>query len=243
MKITTKHNVFVYYNGVLKIFEPYLLDTVRDPFFQDKFSTVLDYSKFLNLDFKNLIRLCVQRIDTNIFKYVAFDEFKETYDFDKLYKTIYDATEDLMLNSPELDFTHHLQFLASRQFIENIYIYSDNFDSRIQEDINMTFISNKNKFQYIYGDINEAVKKYKSDLYVFPDIDLIQVLKSNGILPKKEIMLAQYGFNFKLNSNEDILELKENYDKYINNAIFKLQMFKPIQMDESFFTQIETTFG
>lgn len=243
MKITTQHDIFISYNGILKIIEPYLLETIRNPMFQDRFSNVLDYNKFLHLDFKNLIRLCIQRTDENVFKYVAFDNYKESYDFNKLYNLIYSSADDLITYSPQLLFAHHLQFLASRQFIKNIYIYSESYDDRIKDDIEMTFITNKNKFKYVYGDIDEIIKTYNADMYVVPNIDFIGVLNNNNKLLKKEILLAKYGFNFQLNKSGDIVELRGGFDKLINEKIFKLQMFSPMDMDETFFTQSEETFG
>ena len=230
----TNNKIFIHFRDVVKTPDLAILLALKDPALKEQFKDVIDYTRFEYMNQANLIRLIVQRTDKNILRYLGL---KEGYDYDKLYSMLYSTIGDKYTAYKTLSIVESMSLALTSPAISNIYIYSENFEDEIQTDIGIVFSANMNKVKYMYGDIKSCLNDKGISLYITNDIDFIFKLAEIDELRYKEVLLANYGYNYTMNNGE--LVLRRDLTDIFIQSVFKLNMFSPVILTEENMTQFD----
>ena len=230
----SNNKIFIHFRDVIKTPDLAILLALKDPALKNQFKDVIDYTRFEYMNQANLMRVVAQRTDKNILRYLGL---KKNYDYDKLYNMIYSSIADKYTGYKPLSIVESMSLALTSPAISNIYIYSENFEDEIQTDIGITFNANINKVKYMYGDLKACLKDKGISLYITNDIDFIFKLAEIDELRYKEILLANYGYNYTMDGDE--LVLKHNLTDVFMQSVFKLNMFSPIFLTEDNMTQFD----
>lgn len=230
----SNNKIFINFRDVIKSPDLAILESLKDPELKKQFSSIIDYTRFEYMNQANLIRLLLQRTDKNILRYLGL---VDNYDYDKLYKMLYDNIESKYIEYPPFSMVETISIILTSLAISNVYIYTDNFEEEVQTQIGILFNANKNKVKYIYGDLKTCIVDKAIDLYIINDIDMILKLAEINELKFKEILLATYGYNYEL--KDDGLVLKHDLTNTFINSVFKLNMFDPYNLTEDNMTQLD----
>ena len=191
----------------------------------------IDFSKFKNSSPEKLAKDLSLRKLKNPLEWIAIKKFNYEKEYNRLYdhyKDIYTYDTHVMLNA--------LKKLSHEKFVENIYIYSKDYDVRKAYDININFKDVSNKVTYVNGPYIDVVKQIPSLQFIIDnDVDRVEpIIKDNTISRKINFMIAKYGYNYILNEyNKPILKndiLKTAVKEKIN-----LVEFTPVTISEKSF--------
>ena len=223
MNISDDEVIFIIYDGIIKTPIPFLLKKLQDSEYNEGYSDAIDYSKFKDFDENQLLAVTSRRLNKNILEYLAIDEFDYKVTYDDLiqrFPTIYSDSKLLSIG-------RSIYILLHQSFLKKIYIYSEYYDERIQSDISNSFKDLEN-VTYVSGNFEDVISKIpeKITTYVIDDIDYITILINLKKIQYTNILLAKYGFNYKLNEDSNMPVLKiDNIDELIKKEIFKLATF------------------
>lgn len=228
-----KEVIFITYEDVIKSYQPTLLRYILDNY-PDKFSHFINIDKIKRLDQNNLIRLCIQRTNKNILEYLAIREF----DYELVLKTLKSKIVDLYFESPILVMGDSLNILLTQKFVDTIYIYSEEYDPRIHEDLIELYNQNE-KIRYVVGDFSSCIRKIPEvTTFILNDVDYVLDIINEGKEEYSNILIANYGYNYILNEETDEIELRIDLDKILANKVCKHAIFTPLNMDTTYFTQL-----
>lgn len=230
----SNNRIFVNFRDVIKSPDIAILESLKDPELKKQFSEIVDYTRFEYMDQANLIRVLIQRTDKNILRYLGL---KKNYEYDKLYKMLYDNIDSKYIEYPPFSIVETLSLVLTSVAISSIYIYTENYEPEVQTQLGLIFNANSNKVKYIYGDLKTCIVNKDIDLFIINDVDMILKLAEIQELRYKEILLANYGYNFELKGDE--LVLKYDLTDTFISSIFKLNMFDPYNLTEVNMTQID----
>lgn len=230
----TNNKIFINFRDIIKSPDLAILDCIKDGELKKQFYDIIDYTKFEYMDQANLIRVLIQRTDKNILRYLGTSK---TYDYDKLYKMLYDNIESKYINYPPLSMVESISIILTSVAISNVYIYTDNYEPEVQTQLGILFNANYTKIKYIYGDLKTCIMDKDIDLFIINDVDMILKLASVEELKYKEILLANYAYNYELKGGE--LVLKHDLVGTFMDNVFKLNVFDPYNLTEDNMTQIE----
>lgn len=230
----SNNKIFINFRDVIKSPDLAILESIKDPELKKQFSDIVDYTRFEYMNQANLIRLIVQRTEKNILKYLGL---KSNYNYDKLYKMLYDNIESKYIEYPPFSIVETVSIILTSLAISNVYIYTDNFEAEVQTQLGILFNANATKVKYIYGDLKTCIVDKDIDLFIINDVDMILKLAEIQELKFKEILLANYGYNYDLKNGD--LVLKHDLTDTFINSVFKLSMFDPYNLTEDNMTQID----
>ena len=208
--------------------------TMRDELIKEKYTDdlkgLIDISKIQRMDFNNLQRLCVERPTKNILDYLKLTDFNTGDIYDELYK----SDKSIYMGLPLMVMGSSIYILSPQKFTKGIYIFSEEYDEKIEYNIYENFSDLPNVY-YVAGDLKEIIQSIpKPTMYIFSDIDHVQTLITENKIEYTEIMVAQYGYNYEVKNG--ILQIKGDYDKLMPELLFKIASFSPLKMDKSFYT-------
>lgn len=230
----TNNIIFVNFKEVIKTADIAILEALKDERLKKQFQDIIDYTKFEYMDRDNLLRLSIQKSDKNILKYLGL---KDNYNYDKLYKLLYDTIESKYIQYPPLAMVETLASILSSPAISYVYVYSEDYEDEIQTELGLLFNANVNKLRYIYGDLKTCLRGKDISLFIINDVDMIFKLSGIDELKYREVLLATYGYNYTL-SDEDLVIKHDLTDIFIKSA-FKLKMFEPFILTEKHISQFE----
>lgn len=230
----TNNKIFIHFRDVIKTPDLAILLALKDPTLKEQFKDVIDYTRFEYMNQANLIRLIVQRTDKNILRYLGL---KDDYDYDKLYDMLYSNIDDKYTGYKSLSIVESMSLALTSPAISAIYVYSEKFEDEIQTDTGIVFNANTNKVKYMYGDLKACLKDKGIALYITNDIDFIFKLAEIDELRYKEVLLANYGYNYTLSGDE--LVLRRDLTDVFMQSVFKLNMFSPVILTEDNMTQFD----
>lgn len=215
--------MFIVYDGVIKTPIPYILKKLQEPEYVEGYHDVLDYSKFEGRLDEQLLAVASRRLSKNILEYLATEEFD--------YKGTYD---DLIMRFPNiyndsklLSIGQSIYILLQQSFLQKIYIYSEYYDERIQNDISNSY-KDLHNITYVSGNFKDVISKIpeKITTYIIDDIDLLSQLIDMNKVAYSNVLLAKYGFNYKLDEESQLPILKiDDIEKVGKDKIFKLATF------------------
>lgn len=230
--IETKGNIFITYKDIIKTPDIALLKAIKDPDLKERFKDIIDYTQFEFMNDANLMRVILQRTDTNILRYLG--KIKD-YDYDKLYDLIYSMIDTKYLEYRALFLVKPIINILSNQFINKIYFYTERYEEDVRIDIGKTFTNNVDKIEYVYGNIHDVLKVRDVDLYILNDIMIIYKLIASHKIFNKEILLPIYGYNYTI-EGEDLV-LKIDTDKLTKKYNITVRLFRPFELTLENMTQ------
>lgn len=226
--------IFISYEEVIKSPYPFIIKQIQEKY-KDYYKDYINFDLIDNLDLDNINRLCVQRQEKNILKYLS----KKEFDFITALNDIYKKFDDMFIKSDFLSIGKNIHFLLSQKFTQRIYMYTPIYDKRIHLDIQMNF-KDMDKIKYVTGDFFEVVKSLDGiTSYILNDIMDVSTLLSTNKISYTNILLANYGYNYTLNENGKLI-LRLNIDEIMKEKIFKFVTFTPIDFSESHFSALNT---
>lgn len=219
--------VVIEYNDILR---PLGFDLLRVMRTSDILNKLMDVGSIQNISNMELFEWYLYRDEINVFKNFELDEnaFKDIEDeFEWLDDFFYKEIDVLNILDIAIKYKIYetLPSICNQDLIKNVYIYTDNYSSAIENDIKENFGI---KATYIHGDFVEALKRYNitnDTSYILSDILKINDLKENNLLEYSSILLAEgYGYNFV--DGEPLVDIEE----LTSNILFKIFYFNPIDI-------------
>ena len=206
-----------------------ILELIKEKYIDD-LKELIDIPKIQRMDSKNLQRLCVERPTKNILDYLKLTDFNTGDIYDELYK----SDKSIYMGLPLMTMGSSLYVLSPQKFVKGIYIFSEEYDEKIEYNIYENFNDLSNVY-YVAGDLKEIIQTIpKPTMYIFSDIDHVQTIIDENKIEYTEILIAQYGYNYEVKNS--ILQIKGDYDKLMPELYFKIASFSPLKMDKSFYT-------
>jgi hypothetical protein len=225
--------IFITYEDVIKSPYPYLLNKINTDL-SDYYKDFIDLDKIKGLDMFNLTRLCVQRTEKNILRYLAKTEF----DYDGALGDLKNHYFTIYKDSPLLSIGESLNMVIPQKFTKNVYIYTEKYDVRIHLDIMENF-KDMDKVKYVSGSFAKALEKLEGiTTFILNDLDYVIDILNAGKEEYTNIMIASYGYNYIYNEDDDVLELRLDLDQLLKGKICKYATFMPVNLDRKHFSQI-----
>jgi len=221
--------ILVEYKDVIKCPSAGVLSLIKEDYMDD-LKGLINTNKLDLLDFKNIQRYAIERPHKNILDYIKIKDF----DTKAVYDALYNAYDTIYMDLPLMTIGNSLYFISQQKFTKKIYIFSEEYDKKIEFDIKENYCEMKNIF-YVAGDlpsIIEAIEPVTS--YIFADVDHVKTIMDLGKLEYTEIMVAQYGYNYEI--RDSVLTIKGGYENMTHEKLFKIACFTPLVMDDSYFT-------
>ena len=191
---------------------------------------LIDINKLQRMDFKNIQRYVIERPTKNILDYIKTNDFNTN----EIYKALYNAYDTIYMDLPLMAIGSSIYFLSKQKFTEKIYLFSEEYDKKIEYDIKEHFCELDNVY-YVAGDFKSILNSIESPTsYILSDIDKVKTIIDMEKIEFTEIMIAQYGYNYSI--KDSIMSIKGNYDKMMYDLNFKIASFTPLNMDKSYYT-------
>jgi len=224
--------IFITYDEVIKSPYPFILKQISTRYKQF-YEPYLDLSRIEKMDENNLDRLCVQRTDKNLFRYLS----KIPFDFDKSMSDILNKFDDMYFNCPLMKMGTALTFLLSQKFTQKVYIYTEKYDKRVHLDIQTTY-RDMDRVNYITGNFDEVICSLNGvTSYILNDINYLVPLIHHKKTEYTNILVGNFGYNYALNDQNQMV-LRINIDEWVKEFIFKFATFMPIEFTDEHFTTL-----
>lgn len=221
--------VFITFNDVLRTYAPTVLKILKGESYRKEMSSFIDYDKFDNLSDEELNFFCLKRTHRNILDEVAKRRFDTAL---TLTDILYKHNNLIIENGCNLSMANSMALLAQQKFTKKMYIYSEfKDDVKIVSEVFGKFAN----CYFVSGDFTSAIKSIKEDitLYVLDDADRVYDLINLDKAKYTDILIANYGFNYTYDKEQQIPVLKltdENLFKKANT--FRLNMFMPFSKEQ-----------
>lgn len=236
MEFRGNKKIFLSFKDVIKTPDIAVLKALLNPDMKQNFSNVVDYTRFEFMNDDNLLRLCIQRTHKNILKYLSIDGVE--FDYDKMYNLIYKNLEDKFTPYPCLRMVEVMALAISTSNISTLYIYSDEYDEEIENEIGVIFNANAGKVTYIHGDLYKSIQGKDIGLFVLADLEDVNKLNDLGLITNKEVLVANYGYNYTLDDNGNLVFKFDIQNNIKNRSFFKLRAFNPFELSEKHMSQL-----
>lgn len=206
--INEKERVFITFDDV--IMTPYLNVMKFIKANSETFDDCLDPSLIPEKDNEIMAWLSV-RESVNPIEEIAIEEFNDS---DELLTLIKNLCGENLYDGKLLPIGLNVTNLASQKVVEKIYIYTEEFDSRV-DNIIATYFGDK--VVYVHGDFFEVVTAYKPTTYILNDIEKLHALfvDNKQLLEFTNVMISKHGFNVRFVNDTDI---DFNYDESIGES-------------------------
>lgn len=219
--------LFIEYNEVVKSPTLFMLKMIRGPL-KEIYRDFI-YVEFLeNKTDEELEIYLLQRKNKNIF----LDLAKRPFDYEMTYQNLYNKYDDMYLHTPLLKIGSTIDFLSSQKFNRKIYLYSKEYDPRIEVDIPLSF-KEWSKIEYVYGELEDVLERILPvTTFILHDIWLLPRLCYLGKTNLTDIICARYPYNLKYNEELNEFEPIVLVEKYALENVFKFGLFSAINLNE-----------
>ncbi len=213
--------VFIEYDDIIKSSNTGLLKLLKEEY-KDDIKEFIHFDKVETLDDNTINLFSTARLEKNILKALC----KVNFDYDYVFKTLVDNNIDFFAKNETLMFADVVHTLLAQKFVKQIYIYSEDYDSRIECDIAILFKGSA-KINYISGNFDDVIDSISNiTLFVLSDIDKMDRVIQKNRQEYCEFMIAEYGYNYY--NDNGVIRLKHNFEELQEEKIFKLGTFTPI---------------
>lgn len=209
------------YDEIIRNHNIFLLDKLKTEL-KNQIGKFIRLEELDNKSINQLQLLTTTRTEKNILKWLA----KKEFDYDKNYDILYNHYKDMYSKSPLLKMGESIQTIGEEAFVENVFIYSKDYDKRKHFDIKILFKSNK--VTYVTGNYLDVVEKIgKVDVFADNDLERIMPFFHHDKYKFSLFLLARYGYNYNLIKGN--LLLKYDTYKLINKKSINLTEFDIIK--------------
>jgi len=230
-RIEDSEYFFISYDNVIRHPSAYLLHKIVNNSDYKEFDNFIKTEELVDKTINEIAALSNIWATKNPLEYYA----KQKFDYNMTYAELFLTDDNVYNNSPLLKFGETLPLILNQQFTKKVFIYSREYDPRIDADIRKQFNANR-KISYVNGEFIDVVKSVENiTTFIIDDISMVQELLDNDIISYKTILLANYGYNYKLsdiiideNYGRELTLKIDNIDKLSTEKVFKLKMFLPI---------------
>lgn len=221
--------ILIEYKDVIKCPSAGILELIKRQY-KDDLKKLIDIRKLESMDFKNIQRFCIERPCKNILDYIKTNEFNTG----TIYDALYEAFDTIYMELPLMAMGDAVYVLSPQKFTKKIYIFSEEYDDKINYDIKERYFSLDNVY-YVAGKLPDILHEIeKPTSYIFSNINNVQTVIDLGKQEYTEIMVAQYGYNYEV--NDGILQIKGGFEELMPEKKFKIASFTPLNMDKSYYT-------
>jgi hypothetical protein len=224
--------VLVEYDEIIKSPYPLLLEQISTRY-SEAYEQFIWLDEFREMDMNNLQRLCVQRTDIDLFRYLSKTEF----DYVTALKELKDKYMNIYKESPLLSMGDGISKMLSQKYVKQVYIHTDVYDVRVHRDIQDTF-HDMDRTPYVTGPISDVIQQLEGvTCYILKDIHHVPLLFEKNKFEYSEILVGAFGFNYNMDA-ENTLTLKIDMEKLKEKGSFKFGTFQPVTLKEDAFTHI-----
>lgn len=220
-----KEVLFITYEDVIKTTKLYILKKLLEEEYKSCYKDFIDYSKIEGKNDNDLMGVITASTDINILKYLSISEF----DYDVTYTDLLLTYPECIEKSKLLTFGESIHVLMKQSFLNHIYIYSKFYNENIEKDITNNY--GTTMISYVTGDFKEAVSSVPSEnritSFILNDINYVQTLLDLDKVAYTNLLVANYGYNYKLNKDGIPILKIDKIDDLGKERIFKLGMFTP----------------
>ena len=153
----------------------------------------------------------------------------------KLYTSAYRHYKDLYIHDTHV-MLGAMKKLAGEKFVNQIYIYSKDYDERKAYDIKKNFEDHNQKVTYVTGVYTDVVEKINNIRFIIDnDLDRIEpILRDKTYNKSINFMIAKYGYNYALNEFGKPI-FKNDLLKYTVKEKINITEFIPVIITERSF--------
>ena len=217
-------SILFFYEDIIKSPDLFILKSIlNNRKYRSKFEEYLLLSPFDNLEDEILLPMICSRKERNLFKWLMIKEFD--------YKANYEYFKNKFLNmyiqsNPFTILTDIIETYIKHPSIDKIYFFSNEYDKRIEFDIQYTFKDNENngKVEYATGNLEKALAQFNIQMIFYPYIEEIIPLAREH----KDIIFSIPNYGFNLNDEGELIGLTmedDNIGVYPLLRNSKLQFF------------------
>lgn len=217
-------SILFFYEDIIKSPDLFILKSIlNNRKYRSKFEEYLLLSPFDNLEDEILLPMICSRKERNLFKWLMIKEFD--------YKANYEYFKNKFLNmyiqsNPFTILTDIIETYIKHPSIDKIYFFSNEYDKRIEFDIQYTFKDNENnsKIEYATGNLEKALTQFNIQMIFYPYIEEIIPLAREH----KDIIFSIPNYGFNLNDEGELIGLTmedDNIGVYPLLRNSKLQFF------------------
>ena len=98
---------------------------------------VINTKLLSRMDFKNMQRYAIERPCKNILDYIKTTDF----DTNTVYNALYNAFDTIYMELPLMTIGRSLYFISQQKFTKKIYIFSEEYDKKIEFDIKENYMT------------------------------------------------------------------------------------------------------
>lgn len=221
--------IFITYEDVIKTFKPYILQRLMSNDYRSNYEDFIDFSQINGATYDELLSFCTATRYKNVLQAIA----KKDFDYDNTYIDLYHSFDNIVKDSPTLLMGSNIPILLNQLFVKKIYIYTEEYDKRIIDDISYVY-KDTTKMEYITGDFKEAVNSVKEQItsFILNDINLIHDLIEINKISYTNVLVLDIGYNYNIADNYQISFKINNLDELSKEKVFKLGFFKQFELPE-----------
>lgn len=220
---------FITYNGVIKNPAVRIMRTMASDKYYDLFRDFIDVERISVLSDLELLSYVIQSPTRNPFYHFMVADFN----WQKSLSDMMDVKRDPLLfhQSEPLVFYNILINLAKVPTTSGIVVWTPIPDERIARDLKV-IDDGYGKIEYISGGFIDAIKAMteKPTSYILNDVDWIPILIENDLIQFKDILLANYAYQYKDNpedpSRARVLDVDGDITALENQYKFRTRMFE-----------------
>lgn len=216
--------IFIEYHDVIKSFKLYILKKLLTDEYRKNYDTFLHYESIENKTEEELCGIIKKSINFNILRTLAIKKF----DWNLTYSDLVSQFDDIAKEShPLIIGSNAIKILLLQKFTKKIYIHTPVYDERVKEDLENMY--SDERIEYVYGPFKESVSAIKQHItsFILNDMLMINELINIRRISYSTVMIANYGYNYKINDKGELTTIVDDLDKKSKDYIFKVALFEP----------------
>lgn len=220
--------ILIEYKDVIKCPSAGILSLIKHDYMNDLKGLI--NTKLNLMDFKNIQRYAIERPYKNVLDYIKIQDF----DTNAVYNALYNAYDTIYMDLPLMNIGNSLYFISQQKFTKKIYIFSEEYDKKIEFDIKEHYCEMKNIY-YVAGTLKDIINSIEPvTSFIFSDVDHVKTIMDEDKMEYTEFMIAEYGYNYEI--RDGYLTIKGGYEKMTYDKRFKIASFTPLTMDKTYFS-------
>ena len=165
---------------------------------KNTYKSVIKFEEFEDLDNKNLLRYCLQRVNKNILHSIMTKEARVEYDLDEMLLELETRDSIYFYKESSLDVYDLLSYFSSLQEVQSILIYSTDKHLAIPVELteHLDLTPGNTPITYIYGDFMQCIEKYQPTSVMLSNLDYALQLRDTDMA----VAISNTGYNMVYNT-------------------------------------------